>query len=140
MIIRHHYDIDDTTFEQQFATGTFPARLFSHEAHLRLAWIHLRRYGLEKALFNMRHQIRQFAIQVGVPDKYHETITSAAVYAVHHFMQKSAQSDFPAFIEANSALQHDFKSLINSHYSSDIFKNEAARRTFIQPDVQPFLP
>ena len=140
MILRHHSDIDDTIFEQQFEAGTFPARLFSHEAHLRLAWIHLDRYGLDKALSNIRQQIRQLAIQVGVPDKYHETVTSAAVYAVHHFMQKAAYPDFPSFIEANAVLQNDFKDLINSHYSMDIFQNEAARETFIQPDIQPFLP
>lgn len=138
MILKSHWDLSDQEYTWQFEAGSFPPRLFSHEAHLRLAWIHLRQGGLKQALASIPTQIRQFAIQVGVPDKYHETVTRAAIYAVHHFMQKTETDQFETFIAEHPALQHDFKSLINSHYLHDIFKDEQARKAFIPPDAAPF--
>ncbi|MEO1449238.1 MAG: hypothetical protein AAFV07_06890 [Bacteroidota bacterium] len=138
MILRSHTQLTDQEFEERFANCSFPPRLFSHEAHLRLAWIHLRAYGLEQALDNLRTQIRQFAVHVGVANKYHETITSAAVYAVDHFLQQQETDSFQEFIALHQPLLTDFKALINSHYSKDIFKDPNARKVFIEPDVEPF--
>ena len=65
--MQHHSELDDNTFEVLFREGNFPAALFSHEAHLRLAWIHLRRYGLEQAIENVSRQLQRNAHGGGSP-------------------------------------------------------------------------
>ena len=133
-----HYNISDNDFENQFANCELDPSIFSHEAHLRLAWIHIKKYGVDQAIENIQSQLKQFVTHVGVTDKYHTTLTIAAVRAVHHFMQKSDYPNFQTFIAAFPQLKADFKTLINSHYSFDIFQSEKARKEFLTPDLSPF--
>ncbi|MFK2820041.1 hypothetical protein U0L90_07935 [Flavobacteriaceae sp. LMIT009] len=132
-----HYNISDIEFENQFTNCQLDPSLFSHEAHLRLAWIHIKKYGVDQAIENIQSQLKKFVAHVGATDKYHTTLTIVAVRAVDHFMQKSNHTDFQTFIAAFPKLKTDFKALINSHYSFDIFENEKARKKFLEPDLNP---
>ncbi len=129
--------MNDKVFLSQFKNCTLPPELFDHRAHLRLAWLQIKYFGLEQALQNCCEQISRFASFHGDSQKYHTTITVASVYAVNHFMKE--EMSFDEFIEKNSQLLSDLKALINSHYSYDIFAAENARLLFIEPDVQPFI-
>jgi hypothetical protein len=40
------FKLRDELFEKQFQNCQFNPALFNHEAHLRLAWIHITKYGL----------------------------------------------------------------------------------------------
>lgn len=133
-----HYRLSDPEFERQFANCTLRPMLFTHEAHLRLAWIHVTQYGVEKAVENVSKQIKAFALHHGVTGKYHATITEAAVRAVYHSTLKSKSNTFPDFIAEFPQLKVEFKKLINSHYSIDIFRSEEAREKFLEPDLVPF--
>lgn len=133
-----HHNISDNNFEYQFANCQLDPSLFSHEAHLRLAWIHIKKYGVDQAEENIQSQLKKFVAHVGATDKYHTTLTIVAVRAVDHFMQKSDHSNFKTFIAAFPKLKSDFKTLINSHYSYDIFQSEKARNEFLKPDIIPF--
>ena len=132
-----HFDFSDDEYAHRFEAMTFPPRLFSHEAHLRLAFIHIRKYGVVQAARNMQNQIKGLAIKYGAT-KYHDTITVAAVHAVHHFHQEDPELDFSELISKHSVLMTDFRGLLNSHYSYDIFTSEKAKETYQEPDVQPF--
>lgn len=134
----HHWKLSDDSFEEQFATASLPIPWFTHAAHLRLAWIQLDRYGQETAIKNIRAQIKQFAQAAGEPDKYHETVTIAAILMVEHFMKQHKEAGSKAFLDAHPQLAKDFKGLIQSHYSRDIFKDQEARKVFLQPDLLPF--
>ena len=134
----NHFELSDGEFEQQFQNCTLDPELFTHEAHLRLAWIHIHQYGNEAAEENVSNQLKKFVASVGAEDKYHETVTIAAVKAVYHFMLQSKTRNFPDFIEENKQLLTHFKNLLSSHYQIDIFSSEEARSTFIQPDLAPF--
>ena len=136
--MENHFELSDAEFEQQFAACTLPSAVFSHEAHLRLTWIHIRKYGLEQALENIQQQLQQYVIHLGVTEKYHKTLTIAAVKAVHHFISKSEANNFRDFIQACPQLMTNFKELINSHYSFDIFDSDQARMEYIAPDTKPF--
>ena len=59
-----HYRFSDEVYEEKFKAGKFPPLYFSHEAHLRLAYIHLAKYGLEQSIENMCSQIYDFAIKI----------------------------------------------------------------------------
>ena len=137
--MENHYELSDEEFEHQFQHCLLDPAHFSHEAHLRLAWIHIRKYGIDQALINIEKQLRDFVSYAGASDKYHQTITIAAINAVNHFIIHSKTNDFAEFIQKNSNLKHNFKALINSHYSYDIFRSEKAKNVFIEPDLQPFI-
>ena len=132
-----HYNISDNDFENQLANCTLDPSIFSHEAHLRLAWIHIKKYGIDQAVENIQSQLKKFVAHVGATDKYNTTLTIVAVRAVDHFIKKSNHADFQTFTAAFPKLKSDFKSLINSHYSFDIFENEKARKKFLEPDLNP---
>ena len=46
--------------EQDFIECKLNPSDFSHEAHLRLAWINIDRYGIEQAEKNIQNQLRKF--------------------------------------------------------------------------------
>ena len=133
-----HHTLTDTEFERQFANCTLDPALFSHEAHLRLAWIHISKYGVDKAIKNVCDQIQAFATANGADGKYHVTLTVAAVRAVYHFVLKSTSTDFAGFIAEFPRLKFQFKELLDCHYSMNLFKSELAREVYLEPDLAPF--
>lgn len=133
-----HLDISDDEFEKKFQGGGFAPSLFTHEAHLRLAWIHIRKYGVDKAIENITQQIRSFATSIGEADKYNHTLTIAAIYVVRHFMNKAATDSFAGLIEEFPRLQSNFRELVAQHYQADIYHSEIAKREYVAPDLLPF--
>ncbi len=136
--MENHWQLTDAEFEMQFANATFDPAIFSHEAHLRLAWIHLDRYGLRQAEENICQQLVNFVTTLGASDKFNKTLTVAAIKAVHHFMQKSQSDNFADFIEKFPRLKYNFKELIGYHYGFDIFESVRAKQEYLEPDLQPF--
>lgn len=138
--MNQHFQLNDDTFEHHFAEGILNPKMFSHEAHVRLAWIHIRKYGVEKAILNICGQIRNFAVINGAAGKYNKTITVAAVRAVYHFMLKSPSNDFHSFISQNSCLNTHFMDLLDQHYSDGLLFTEEAKKAYLEPDLLPFDP
>jgi len=136
--MEHHFELSDADFERQFSNCQLNPSIFSHEAHLRLAWIHIDKYGLEQARENIQQQLQDFVAHVGSADKYHKTLTIAAVEAVNHFMKKSKSDNFKDFIMEFPQLKSNFRELISSHYSFDIFASPEAKSEFLVPDLLPF--
>ena len=133
-----HLDLSDLEFEKQFSDRSIQPELFTHEAHLRLAWIHISKYGIKKALDNVSMQIQAFANFHGGGAKYNQTVTLAAIRAVYHFVLKSKSDNFPDFIQEFPRLKHNLKELLNTHYQIDIFNSERAKQEYLEPDLVPF--
>lgn len=133
-----HFQLTDTEFEDCFENGTLPPNLFSHEAHLRLAWVYLKKYGEQTAVDKVCAAIERFDLLRGKGDKFHVTITVAAVKAVNHFLQKSKSIDFRGFMEEFPRLKTAFKELMNQHYGFDIFSDKKAKVQYLEPDLLPF--
>ncbi|GAA4279384.1 hypothetical protein [Aquimarina mytili] len=133
-----HTKLSDNEFITQFKNCTLNPSIFNHEAHLRLSWILINELGLDSAIKTIQLQLQNFVKSVGATDKYHATLTIAAMKTVHHFMQKSKTENFENFISENQRLKTNFKDLINNHYSIDIFTSEQAKVNFLEPDLLPF--
>lgn len=133
-----HYELSDTEFEKQFSSCTLDSNVFSHEAHLRLAWIHINKYGVDRAVENITSQLQHFVGSLGASDKYNHTVTIAAIKAVYHFVLKSSTTDFRSFISENPRLKNNFRELLSYHYSTDIFKSEKAKKDYLIPELLPF--
>jgi hypothetical protein len=92
--MEQHFILKDKEFEDQFRQTSLDPTLFSHEAHLRLAWIHISKYGETKAIENITEQLQNFVRHLGATEKYNETLTVASIKVVKHFMQKKPLETF----------------------------------------------
>ncbi len=133
-----HYELTDHEFEKQFEDCSLPPSLFSHEAHLRLAWIYINASGETKACEAISSQILKFATINGDPGKFNKTVTVAAIKIVNNFLKKSKSSNFQDFIEEFPKLKFNFKELISCHYGFDIFSSKVGKQKFLEPDLLPF--
>ena len=136
--MEEHWKLTDGEFERQFESCTLPDSLFTHEAHLRLAWIHIQKYGPAQAELNLCSQIQQYATSLGGADKFHKTVTVAAIRAINHFISRSKSIQFEVFLKEFPRLKNDFKGLMDAHYSFNIFAHEKARIEFVEPDMVDF--
>lgn len=137
-MITNHGELTDKEFEDQFSLGILDPKLFNHEAHVRLAWIHINRYGEQTAINNISAQIKAFAAKLGLHDKYNHTVTVAAIKVVHHFMNKSGSNSFNDFIQEFPRLKNNFRELLDTHYGIDIYHSRKAMTEYIEPDLVPF--
>lgn len=133
-----HFELTDTEFKSQFSACTLDPNLFTHEAHLRLAWIHINHYGIDKAIEHVTTQLQRFVESLGAKDKYNMTLTISAIRAVYHFMLTSKTNSFQSFILENPRLKNNFKELLSYHYSTDIFTSEQAKKEYLEPELLPF--
>lgn len=136
--MEEHFNLTDDEFERKFKACNLDPTLFTHEAHLRLAYIHIQKYGQDQAIENVCVQLVAYVNYLGATDKYNTTLTLAAVKAVNHFMQKSKSKDFRGFIKEFPQLKFEFKRLMQCHYGFDIFNSQKAKSTFLEPDLLPF--
>lgn len=133
-----HFNLTDIEFETQFKNCELKPSLFSHEAHLRLAWIHINAYGIGKAIQNVEQQLEKFVEYLGETGKFNKTLTVAAVKVVYHFMLKSKSTSFKEFMREFPQLKTDFRRLINTHYGINIFSSDKAKTEYVEPDLVPF--
>lgn len=111
-----HFELSDAEFEARFAACTLPVADFTHRAHLRLAWLHLGKYGLQQAEANIVTQLATFVDHAGATGKYDRALTRASVRAVHHFMEQSKTGNFSDFLAENPRLVTNFREIAARHY------------------------
>lgn len=130
--------MNDLEFLNAFESGSFPPSLFDHQAHLRLAWGYLKRYGEQRAIEKVCQGIQAFDKLHGDGSKFHKTLTVASVKVVHHFMQKSSSAHFSDCIQEFPRLKSSFKELLDQHYGFDLLADQKAKKEYIAPDLLPF--
>ena len=138
MRTKDHWQYTDDEFEAIFASYRLKPGMFLHEAHLRLAYIHIMKYGPEQAEQHMCDQIKEFAESLGVYDKFNKTVTIASVKAMNHFMRKAKTDHFKDFIQEFPRLLTNFREILSQHYGFNVFADEQAKKEFIEPDLLPF--
>ncbi len=138
MYIKNHWQFTDEEFEHYFKTYQLKPGMFSHEAHLRLAYIHVQKYGVAQAEINMCKQIKGYAESLGVFDKFNKTVTIASVKAMDHFMQKTTANTFQGLMEEFPRLLTNFKDILGQHYGFNVFADKRAKQEYVEPDLLPF--
>ena len=128
---------DDIEFKNQMESCTFSPQDFNHRAHLRLAYVYLTENNPDESTAKMRDTLHQFLTHNGVDTSaYHETITKAWILAVHHFMNKTGQSESAdQLIDSNPDMLD--KNIMMTHYSAELLFSDVARGKFVQPDLDP---
>lgn len=100
---------DDRRFEARFHAAAISSDEWTHEAHLRMAFLLLQRHEFREAVRRIRRGIRRLNRANGVVDSetegYHETLTLAwARIVAATFADQPPDDDFAAFIARNPAL------------------------------------
>ena len=111
--MQYHWILTDRQLEINFEHGLLHPRFFTHETHLRLAWIHIRKYGVAQAMLNLCDQISRFDQVSGTGMKYSPSLTITAVKLIGMEMEKFNCSDFKEFISRSPELMYNFKALID---------------------------
>jgi len=138
MRVKDHWQYSDEEYEKQFETFRLKPGMFSHEAHLRLAYIHIHKYGAAQAETHMCRQIKGYAESLGVYDKFNQTVTMASVKVMDKFMRHAKSSTFKALLVEFPELLSDFKGILGQHYSYNVFGDPNAKAAFQEPDLLPF--
>jgi hypothetical protein len=113
-----HYLLSDEDFARAFEECTLEPTIFSHEAHLRLAWILIRSHGLLPASEMLCKQIMKFDLLHGKGTKFSKTLTLAAARLVHDLQERSQDRTFRDFIKSNLCLLGNFRQLLAPYTES----------------------
>lgn len=120
-------ELDDAALVAGFEAGTL--RAFSHEDHLRVVYLLIRRHGEAEALRRVSEGIRAMAIANGKAEAFHVTRTTAWTRLV---AAAGDHGDSRQFLAANPQLTR--RDLLDDYYDRERLTSDAARVGFIQPD------
>ena len=120
--------IDD--FEQSRVDGGS----FDHEAHVYMAWLYLGQYPLTEAIDRFTSALKRLTLKLGVPGKYHDTITWFFMLIIAQRRIGNVSADWQNFKEKNPDLLSRDANILNRYYSKEMLASDAARQSFVLPD------
>lgn len=125
----------DDEFLAAFEAVALTRPEWTHEAHVRMAWLYLARHPVPDALDRVRRGIQKLNGKIGSPDGYHETITVAFVRVIADRLAES--ETYPAFRDRNPDLLDRTLPALLRHYTKDRLYSAEARAAFVAPDREP---
>ena len=125
--------MDDDGFLEGFSQGEVSG--FAHLDHVRVVYLYTRRAGRDAAVELTRAGLRALTARLGVPEKYHETVTVAWARLVSECAATGPGRDFLAFIDDHPRFRR--KDLLEDYYSREVLFGAEARTRFIEPDLRP---
>lgn len=117
---------------EQFEAGDIDAERFDHEAHVYMAWLYVRAFDFADAVSRFDGALRRLTARLGVPGKYHATITWLFLLLINERASKS--ESWGDFQSRNLDLVRDSKTTLERHYSEALLFSDAAREHFVLPD------
>ena len=131
----HH----DATLWTAFHRAAIPAADWTHRAHVRTAFLHLARWGLDESHLRMRVGIIRLNAAHGLeetPERgYHETLTRVWLRFVLHARGDAPPADSEVFLASYPELLERLKPL--AFYSRERVFSLEARTIFVEPDLAP---
>lgn len=117
-----------------FEAGSLPPARFGHVEHVRLAWHYLDRAPLLVAAQRFREGLRRYTRIIGVPEKYHETVTLAWLFLIHERRVRTPGADWETFRRGNPDLFDPAARPLAAYYRDETLADPLARRSFLLPD------
>jgi len=124
----------------EFEALDFDLARFDHEAHVCVAWRYLQHCDVLTAIERYAATLRRLTAKLGVPGKYHETITWFYLLAVAERAVGEAASDWGRFQLAAPELFAAHPGFVERYYSAELLRSEQARARFVLPDRVPGIP
>ena len=107
---------------------------FNHEAHVYLAWLYLGQYPVTEAIDRFTSALKRLTLKLGVPGKYHETISWFFMLIIAERRKGKARQDWAAFKAENDDLLRREDNVLSRYYSKETLATDAARCSFVLPD------
>ena len=110
---------------------------FDHEAHVYMAWLYLDRYAVAEAIERFTAALKRLTVKLGVPDKYHETITWFFMLIIAERRNGDtgpSDIDWPGFKRINDDLFRRDNNILHRYYNTETLANDKAREGFVLPD------
>jgi hypothetical protein len=128
--------LTDSEFIRLFEATTLPKKQWTHEGHLRMAYLYLQQTpNIEALLPCVRERITAYNLAQSNKNGYHETVTVAFLRIVQSRIRSGNTQHFTQFKAENPGI---FQSTyIGRHYSEAILFSPEARQAFIAPDREP---
>jgi hypothetical protein len=132
--------LTDAELWERFHAAALPAPEWTHRAHLRIAWMYIRRHSLDEAHVLMRVgiiRLNAFHGLVETPARgYHETMTRVWLLFVAAAARATPDVETSlSFLDAHS--HHLTKEAPLRHYSRERLLSVEARAKFVEPDILP---
>ncbi len=130
-----------TQLVKQFENHTLPKEQWTHEAHFIMAFWYGLQYPLPQAVQKIRQGIKTYNVSVGGQNTdtagYHETITLLYASTIAKYIITYSITEFSTE-QVTALLQQPFiaKNYALQFYSKHLLTSTAARRVWIQPDLQ----
>ena len=117
---------------EQFEAGDVDADEFDHEAHVYMGWLYVRAFDLADAVARFDSALRRLTARLGVPGKYHATITWLFLVLINE--RAVSNETWDDFRSRNKDLIRDSKTTLQRYYSDALLFSDAAREHFVLPD------
>ena len=134
---------DDAAFLRRFEAGEIPQSDWDQRAHVKVAFLYLRRDGWDAALERMRDHAKTINRVHGVPEEplrgYNET-TTVAFLKIVDAVRLAYEALYPAetadeFCDLHPELMN--KHILRLFYSPQRRGHPDAKKKFVEPDLAP---
>jgi hypothetical protein len=116
-----------------FEAASVDPSAFHHREHLLVAFTYLRSMTLEQALARYVEHLRRLTVALGVPEKFHATMTWTYVVALADAMAEHPGLGFDALLEACPQLLDHRAGVLAMHYDREELDSPRARARFVLP-------
>ncbi len=130
-------DLEPAIGLEQFELLRFEVAEFDHRSHVYVGWLYLQRFDLRQTQRRYGKTLRTLTESLGVPDKYHQTMTFFLLALIDARRRAAPQASWPAFVNANPDLFHNVRETLLRHYSSQRLQSLTAKRRYLPPDRRP---
>ena len=118
---------------ESFEAGSINPDDFDHEAHVYVAWLYLERYPVTEAIDRFTAALRRLTAKLGIPGKYHETITWFYLLLIAERRAAATSGGWFPFRSENEDIC-DGAATLQRFYSKEVLASERAREHFLLPD------
>ena len=127
---------------QSFFNGTFPGKAWHHREHIIMAAWHLLRYPEAECLERIRTEIKRYNVSQGGVNSdtsgYHETLTQFWLrLTADALAQQPKHWDELERLRLVADQYGSQARLYLDYYGFDVVGSTAARKNWIDPDLQP---
>jgi len=118
-----------------FEAGAVDGTNFHHRDHLYVAWCYLKDLPLEEVVPRYTKHLRNLACKLGVPQKYHATISWAYLILLDRAMHDPdlSNKDLDAVLKKYPSLLDRDRGMLAEYYDKAELNSPEARERFVLP-------
>lgn len=117
----------------EFENGDFDVEAFDHESHIYVAWKMLESFSTLTVIERYTDALRRLTVSLGIPEKYHETISWFFVLLIDERRQREGRQNWHSFKQENADLFASGLEVMRPYYTQDRLWSEQAKQQFLLP-------